>query len=178
MLILQNDNEVKMAISNASNQIVKVNLIPGILVAGNSYWNITDNKIYIEPIGLRVKGNTTITNNKGDLTIKEMHAINAISMYDHMTASEVAKKLHLTPGTLTSTVDRLVKKGYVERIRSFDDRRVIRLGLTKKGRLMYRAHDAFHRKMVEGFLKDISTEQMKIVEKAIRNLEDFLNKNS
>ncbi|SEM53641.1 transcriptional regulator, MarR family [Ligilactobacillus sp. WC1T17] len=113
-----------------------------------------------------------------DLTIKEMHAINAISMYDHMTASEVAKKLHLTPGTLTSTVDRLVKKGYVERIRSLDDRRVIRLGLTKKGRLMYRAHDAFHRKMVEGFLKDISTEQMKIVEKAIRNLEDFLNKNS
>jgi len=32
--------------------------------------------------------------------------------------------------------------------------------------------------MVEGFLKDISPEEMKIVEKAIRNLEDFLNENS
>ena len=50
-----------------------------------------------------------------DLTIKEMHAINAISMYNHKTASEVAKELHLTPGSLTATVDRLVKKGYVER---------------------------------------------------------------
>ena len=29
-----------------------------------------------------------------DITIKEMHAINAISMYDHQTASQVAKKLH------------------------------------------------------------------------------------
>lgn len=55
---------------------------------------------------------------------------------------------------------------------------MIRLGLTKKGRVMYRAHDAFHHKMVEGFLKDISPEEMKIVEKAIRNLEDFLNENS
>ena len=99
-----------------------------------------------------------------DLTIKEMHAINAVSMYDHKTATEVANELHLTPGTLTSTIDRLVKK--------------IRLGLTKKGRVMYRAHDAFHHKMVEGFLKDISPEEMKIVEKAIRNLEDFLNENS
>jgi DNA-binding MarR family transcriptional regulator len=103
-----------------------------------------------------------------------MHAINAVSMYDHKTATEVANELHLTPGTLTSTIDRLVKKGYVERIRGLDDRRVIRLGLTKKGRVMYRAHH----KMVEGFLKDISPEEMKIVEKAIRNLEDFLNENS
>lgn len=103
---------------------------------------------------------------------------NDISMYDHKTATEVANELHLTPGTLTSTIDRLVKKGYVERIRGLDDRRVIRLGLTKKGRVMYRAHDAFHHKMVEGFLKDISPEEMKIVEKAIRNLEDFLNENS
>lgn len=35
----------------------------GILVTGNSYWNIDDDEIYIEPIGLRVKGNATIENN-------------------------------------------------------------------------------------------------------------------
>lgn len=109
-----------------------------------------------------------------DLTIKEMHAINAISMYNHKTASEVAKELHLTPGSLTATVDRLVKKGYVERLRGNDDRRIIRLGLTKKGRLMYRAHDAFHHKMVESFLHGMSLNEVKIVEKAIRNLEEFL----
>ena len=90
-----------------------------------------------------------------DLSIKEIHAIIAITMYDHQTASEVARKLHLTPGTLTTTVDRLVKKGYVRRIRGEDDRRIIRLGLTKKGRLVYRAHDAFHRQMVRSFLKDL-----------------------
>ena len=75
-----------------------------------------------------------------DLTIKEMHAIDAISMYDHQTASAVAKKLHLTPGTMTATADRLTKKGYVKRVRDEQDRRIVRLYLTKKGRVLYRTH--------------------------------------
>ncbi|MDF4185862.1 MarR family winged helix-turn-helix transcriptional regulator [Ligilactobacillus salivarius] len=113
-----------------------------------------------------------------DITIKEMHAINAISMYDHQTASQVAKKLHLTPGTLTATIDRLCRKGYAERIRGNDDRRIIRIGLTKKGRLVYRAHDAFHRMMVKSFLKDLNPDEIKTIEKAIHNLEDFLKEHS
>ena len=113
-----------------------------------------------------------------DLSIKEIHAIIAITMYDHQTASEVARKLHLTPGTLTTTVDRLVKKGYVRRIRGEDDRRIIRLGLTKKGRLVYRAHDAFHRQMVRSFLKDLDPAEVKTIEKAIRNVEAFLEAHS
>ncbi|MDN7145215.1 MarR family transcriptional regulator [Liquorilactobacillus mali] len=113
-----------------------------------------------------------------DLTIKDMHAINAITMYDKKTASQVAKELHLTPGTLTSTINRLEKKDYVKRIRSSNDRRVIRLGLTKKGRLMYRAHDAFHRMMIDSFLKDVEPDEIKTIEKALRNLENFLREHS
>ena len=52
-----------------------------------------------------------------DLTVKELHAIDAITMYDHLTVSQVADKLHLSRATVTSTVDRLVRKGYAERIR-------------------------------------------------------------
>lgn len=48
------------------------------------------------------------------------------------TSSEVAKELSITVGTLTVAINNLVKKGYVERIRSEDDRRVVKLGLTKK----------------------------------------------
>ncbi|WP_281164262.1 MarR family winged helix-turn-helix transcriptional regulator [Liquorilactobacillus sicerae] len=113
-----------------------------------------------------------------DLSIKEMHAINAITMYEHKTVSQVAKELHLTPGTLTATIDRLTKKNYVTRIRSNDDRRVIRLGLTKKGRLMFRAHAAFHRMMVRNFLKDLDQDEIKTIEKALRNLELFLRERS
>lgn len=113
-----------------------------------------------------------------DLTIKELHTVDAISMYDYQTVSQVAKKLHLTPGTMTSMTDRLIQKGYVERRRDADDRRVIRLYLTRKGRVLYRAHRAFHNMMVKGFLKDMNEQELKVVNKAICNLEDFLDEHS
>ena len=34
-----------------------------------------------------------------DLTVKELHAIDAITMYDHLTVSQVADKLHLSRAT-------------------------------------------------------------------------------
>lgn len=113
-----------------------------------------------------------------DLTIKEMHAVDAISMYNHQTISQVADKLHLTPGTMTSMTDRLIRKGYVQRVRDTDDRRVIRLILTKRGRVLYRAHRAFHNMMVERFLQDINEDELKVVKKALKNLESFVEEHS
>ena len=88
-----------------------------------------------------------------DLSITEMHTIEAIGMYKKKTSSEVAKELSITVGTLTVAINNLVKKGYVERLRSEDDRRVVKLGLTKKGKLLFRVHQHFHREMVKNILK-------------------------
>lgn len=49
-------------------------------------------------------------------------------------SSEVASRGWSTPGTVTSVVDTLVRDGYVERRRDDDDRRVVRLYVTAKGR--------------------------------------------
>lgn len=93
-----------------------------------------------------------------DISIKEVHAIDAISMYEHKTTSQVARELRITPGTLTTMVNHLVRKDYVMRLRSDDDRRFVRLGLTRRGRLIYRAHESFHRHMVESFAGDMNDE--------------------
>ena len=82
-----------------------------------------------------------------------MHTIDAIGMYKKKTTTEVARELLVTVGTLTTSINRLVKKGYVERIRSEDDRRVVKLGLTKKGRLVFRIHQHFHHEMVKSAIK-------------------------
>ncbi len=109
-----------------------------------------------------------------DISLKEVHAVDAISMYEHKTTSEVARELRITPGTLTTMVNHLVRKDYVKRLRSDDDRRFVRLGLTRRGRLVYRAHASFHRQMVESFAKGMDDEQLKIIERALLNLEAFL----
>ena len=98
-----------------------------------------------------------------DLSITEMHTIEAIGMYKKKTTSEVAKELSITVGTLTTAINKLVKKGYVERIRSEDDRRVVKLGLTH-----------FHREMVKNILEGMATEEQHALLDALKNLHDFL----
>lgn len=110
-----------------------------------------------------------------DLTPKELHAVDAITMYHHLTASQVAKKLHLSRATITATVDRLVRKGYAKRMRDQKDRRLVRLGLTDKGRLLYRAYHAYHNMMVRSFLQNLDQEELQTIYHAFSNLEKFVN---
>lgn len=110
-----------------------------------------------------------------DITIKEMHTIEAIGLVHQPTSNEVAKKLGVTPGTLSVSIQNLVKKGYVERLSSPNDRRVVRLSLTKKGKLVYRLHHKFHTEMVEKTLTGLEKEEAQVLIKGLRNLNQFLD---
>lgn len=110
-----------------------------------------------------------------NVTIKEMHTIEAIGLVDPLTSTEVAKKLGVTAGTLSVSIQNLVKKGYVERVASQEDRRIIRLKLTKEGKLLYRLHHKFHMDMVTDTLTDFDQEEALVLIKALRNLNRFLD---
>ncbi len=111
-----------------------------------------------------------------DLSIKEMHTIEAISVGENKTTGEVAKELSVTVGTLTVAVNNLVKKGYVDRVRSDSDRRIVRLKLTDRGRLFYRSHQHFHKKMVEAALEDMAVEEKEALVSGLQSLHNFLKK--
>ena len=102
-----------------------------------------------------------------DLSIKEMHAIEAIGMYSEHTTTEVANKLNVTVGTLTVAVNALVKKGYVVRLKSEADRRIVILG--------YRLHRKFHEKLVLKTIEGMNAEEMAVLVKGLHNLYDFLH---
>ncbi|WP_240328857.1 MarR family transcriptional regulator [Granulicatella sp. zg-84] len=123
---------------------------------------------------LNIEETALKTSQFSDLSIKEMHTIEAITLYDEPTSTEVANKLNITVGTLTVAIHALVRKGYVERIRRDKDKRIVRLGLTKKGKLLYRLHDKFHREMVKETLKGMNSEDVKILKMGLENLHHFL----
>jgi DNA-binding MarR family transcriptional regulator len=56
----------------------------------------------------------------------------------HDTAQGLTCTMGIDPGALTRMLDRLVAKGMVERERSTDDRRVVRLRITEAGREVVR----------------------------------------
>ncbi len=91
-----------------------------------------------------------------DLSISEVHTIDAIGMYDPKRMTEIAGKLDITLGTLTIAINHLVKKEYVIRKRSDIDRRIVYISLTKKGELAYRIHQKFHQDMINECVKELS----------------------
>jgi DNA-binding MarR family transcriptional regulator len=87
--------------------------------------------------------------------------------------TSVARMLMVTTGTLTISVNSLVKKGFVERVRSEEDRRVVLISLTEKGRKAFRDHQRFHEEMVSSIVTSLSEEEQEILQKALGNLSDF-----
>jgi DNA-binding MarR family transcriptional regulator len=109
-----------------------------------------------------------------DLSITEIHTIEAVGLYGSKTMSEVAAELEITMGTLTTAVDKLIKKGYMERSRSESDRRIVNVNLTKRGKLAYRIHEKFHLDMVEAVMDDFSAEEEEVLLTALRKLNKHL----
>lgn len=108
-----------------------------------------------------------------DVSITEVHTIEVIGMYNERTMSEVAQKLKITVSTLTTAINKLIKKGYVERKRIAEDRRVVLVKLTEKGMLAYKLHQRFHKKMINNAIEGLSLEEEKILLSSLNKLNDF-----
>ncbi len=109
-----------------------------------------------------------------DLSITEIHTVEAVGLYGSKTMSEIAAALEITMGTLTTAVDKLIKKGYVERSRSETDRRIVNINLTKRGKLAYRIHEKFHLDMVEAIILDFTAEEEEILLTSLSKLNKHL----
>ena len=129
--------------------------------------SIFNNVLVIEEVSLR-------GSRFKDISIKEMHTIDVIGKFPEATPSKVSKELMVTLGTVTTSLNNLERKGYVERIRSDQDRRVVSLHLTKNGRLVYRLHKRCHNAMVEKIIDGMSSEEIEVMGRGLTNLYQFL----
>ena len=109
-----------------------------------------------------------------DLSITEIHTIEAVGLYGSKTMSEITAELKITMGTLTTAVDKLIKKGYMERNRSEFDRRIVNVSLTKRGKLAYRIHEKFHLDMVKAIMLDFTAQEEEILLTALSKLNQHL----
>lgn len=109
-----------------------------------------------------------------DISITEIHTIEAVGLYGSKTMSEIATALEITMGTLTIAVDKLINKGYMERSRSSTDRRIVNVSLTKRGKLAYRIHEKFHLDMVQAIMMDFTPEEEEILLTALSKLNKHL----
>lgn len=125
---------------------------------------------------LNIEEKALITGEFTDISVNDMHIIEAIGVTEERKMSQIAKSLDVTMGTLTIGINGLVKKGYVVRHRSEEDRRVVYAFLTDKGRRAYDQHMKFHKDMVEAVMIGIDEDEAKVLTSTLVKLSNFFEK--
>ena len=117
-----------------------------------------------------------ITEEYKDITNNDMHIIEAIGIEEPRRMSDIAKRLNVTMGTLTTNMNSLEEKGYIIRERSKTDKRVVLVVLTPKGKKAFCHHRGFHRNMIKAIVRGLDEDEMKVMIKCLLNLNEFFEK--
>lgn len=114
-----------------------------------------------------------ITEEFKDITNNDMHIMEAIGVKEPKNMSQIAAKMYVTVGTLTVNMNNLEKKGYVERRRSTEDKRVVLVTLTEKGRKAFFHHRDYHKAMIHAAVRGLEEDEMQALMNCLNKLDQF-----
>ena len=116
-----------------------------------------------------------ITEEFRDITNNDMHIIEAVGIDEPRSMSVIAKKLSVTVGTLTTNMNGLEKKGYILRERSAEDKRVVLVTLTERGRKAFFHHRDFHKNMIKSIVKGLDEDEKRLLYKCLVKLSLYFS---
>ncbi|MCI5700049.1 MAG: MarR family transcriptional regulator [Lachnospiraceae bacterium] len=121
----------------------------------------------------RLEEKAIITDEFKDLTNTDMHVMEAVGLGEGNNMTAIAKKLSVTVGTLSTSINGLVRKKYVERYRSEKDRRVVIVRLTDKGIAAYHHHEDYHRQLTHAVLAKLTEDEIPVLMKTLDGVTEF-----
>lgn len=139
----------------------------------NTYETINDILVHLFNEIWELEEKAIITEEFKDITNNDMHIIEAIGLGNGNPMSVIAKKMNVTAGTLTTSMNSLVNKKYAVRERSEEDRRVVYIRLTEKGKRAYEHHAQFHHQMTDAVIKKLNEEEIPVLLKTLEGLSEF-----
>lgn len=84
----------------------------------------------------------------------------ALDVQGKLTIQDIGERIFITSGSMTYTIDKLEKRGYVTRIRCLEDRRKIFIDLTHEGRRFWHEQLEDHKRFLEGIFGDVDPREL------------------
>lgn len=123
-----------------------------------------------------IESRAIVESDFSDITNNDMHVIDTIGIGVKKNMSTVAAQLSITIGSLTTAINALVRKGYVNRERGIEDKRLVYIELSEKGKLAFMKHREFHQKMLSSMIDGLSDHEVKLVTVALFKVHEWLVK--
>ena len=111
-----------------------------------------------------------------DLSVRETHVLEVVDMLEaelRNSMSNIAERLAISVGALTTSVNALVRKEYLFRENSQKDRRIVYVKLTEKGQKALEHHKRFHRKMIDSLEKTLDDKEWDTLVHSLEALSTF-----
>ena len=112
--------------------------------------------------------------NLSQLGLKEFNTLDAIALSmknKNNTANNIAKILGITPGTLTTNLDRLQEKGLIAKEKNTEDKRIVLITLTPIGSVLRKKRESIHKKLITNAIKNLSTTEKVALMNALNKIE-------
>ncbi|QGG55630.1 MarR family transcriptional regulator [Paenibacillus sp. B01] len=108
------------------------------------------------------------------LSAPQYSILQTLAREGRKTSSELAARLEVTPSAVTNLSTKLVQKGYVERIVSEQDRRIMFLQITESGMAAEKGLLDRFEELMDGAWESFTEEEQLLLERSYRQLIDHL----
>jgi len=94
-----------------------------------------------------------------NLSITQLHYLHAIKERNNVTITELAELFGVQKSTVTVTVNKLLQSGFIEKLTSKDDLRVVYVSLTDQGKEIIELEDTGYRQFAASILAMLNKEE-------------------
>ncbi|MFC1515313.1 MarR family winged helix-turn-helix transcriptional regulator [Thermodesulfobacteriota bacterium] len=110
-----------------------------------------------------------------DLTGPQSSVLRSLFHYGPLSSASLSRKLYVTPSNVTGIIDRLERKGLVERVKKEGDRRVALITLTEKGTELSQAvPDPIEKRLIYG-LADLEPGHVRILSLVMNQILNLID---
>ncbi len=108
------------------------------------------------------------------LTGPQLWAIKTIAQEAPIMVSEIARRMYLHPATVVGILDRLEKQGLAVRVRSTEDRRVVKVELTRQGQYLVKKAPEVAQGLLVSKLEKLASTNLKNISEGLNQMVDIL----
>jgi MarR family 2-MHQ and catechol resistance regulon transcriptional repressor len=95
---------------------------------------------------------------------------------EELPMSEIGRHLYISKPNMTTLIDKLIEEGKVGRRPDKNDRRIINIAITKKGRDFMKAHKRLVKENIKRNLSCLSDKDLAILCASLETIKDILSK--
>ncbi|EKF86168.1 MarR family winged helix-turn-helix transcriptional regulator [Methanobacterium formicicum] len=113
---------------------------------------------------------------EGKMPHSYYHVLKILDKHGNLPMSKIGRNVHISKSNMTSLIDKLVENGLAERLPDQNDRRVINISITPKGKDVLKDWRKNSNNEIKKSLSVLSEEDLETFYVSVENIKDILHK--